>query len=193
MLTFVEEGHKYFWDGELWPSVTQIMEEEGISNFSKVPAFRLEAAKAWGTAVHRMCQFWDEGALDESKLSEPLKPVLAGWQKFRKDYGFNFTLGDIERRVYSLKWKFAGTLDRIPAERPDLLLDIKTSEEIAWSVGAQVSAYSICLEETDKIKIKERWAVILPFEGGYKIEPFAVDERATFLAALTLNKRKKRG
>lgn len=163
MLTFQEEGHKYFWGGNQIPSVTQILKMAGLSNgvVDEVAAMR-------GKMVHSACEFYDEGDLDEAQLDPLIVPYLEGWKQFRKDTGLKMEL--IEKKLYSYLG-FAGTIDRFSR---GMLIDIK-SGGVDWVTGLQLAGYEeliMCnFEEFKNYRIK-KFTVQLTDEGKYKMTEY---------------------
>ena len=145
MLTFREDTHEYRWNGKIVPSVTQIL--GGLYSFAGVPIEVLEAARERGTDVHRACQFYDEGDLDEDSLTDDVRGYLAGWKAFLRDCAPVF--GEIEQPVYHPTMGFAGTPDRNDVEflyqgerLQGAQIDIKTALETHPCFGVQTAAYS---------------------------------------------------
>src|SRR3990167_5379876 len=97
---------------EKYPRVTTILSKAGLISFSYLNPNVLKNAQKFGTAVHKTTELWDNGTLDISKLSAPLFPYLAVWQKFRADYKIQEFIA-IEKKVISEKWQYQGTLDRV--------------------------------------------------------------------------------
>lgn len=110
-LEFSEEGHCYKLSGVSIPSVTQVLQTAGLVDFSRVPLDVLEAARRFGTAVHKACELLDKGTLDERSLDPNLWPYLDAWSDFKKDYKPEFI--EIEKPICSITYRVAGTPDRI--------------------------------------------------------------------------------
>ena len=101
MIEFDEATHTYRDKGVLVPGVTSILSP--LSDFSFVNPDVLEAASAFGTAVHLACELWDNGQLDEDALDPALVPYLAGWKQFSEDWKVEWTM--VEERVTTLNIK----------------------------------------------------------------------------------------
>lgn len=187
MLTFDEESHSYAYDGAIVPSVTQVL--QGINNYSFNSDVTARAA-AFGTAVHKACELYDTDNLDMASLDEALRPYLNGWIKFRGDTGFVPTW--IELRVYSKKYRYAGTLDRIGTmKKKNILLDIKTGVPTK-TIGLQLAGYEIAAVECTQEKGLKRYACFLS-DTGYKLQEYTDhNDHAVFLSFLNCyNWRKK--
>lgn len=180
--------HIYTLNGLRVRSVTQILQEAGLVDYSHVPAMVLEAARKFGTAVHKATELYDLDNLDESILDNALRPYLDGWKKFRKDTGV--IIEAVEEMVCSEKYRFAGKPDRRVILDKRGILDIKTSFEMLPAVRLQTAGYELAYNEGRAVKDKShrRLAVLLNDDGGgYKIEEYRNKNDANiFLAALTI-------
>lgn len=186
MLTFDAEKHKYFIDGVEVPSVTRVLKEAGLmGTFSG----NCEAAMQMGTNVHLLLELEDKGELGD--YAPEYLPYLEAYRKFKRDT--KAQVKEIELRVCSETYRFAGTLDRIMA-LPGIglsLVDLKTGSPADW-VGLQLSAYQLAFnEEAAKTlgaaTVHNRFALYLNSEGKYKLSQHKDrSDKAVFLAALTL-------
>jgi hypothetical protein len=169
-LTFNAEDHSYYLDGVRLPSVTQILRGVGLIDFSHVPPERLEASMKFGTAVHRACELYDFNNLDEASLDPALRPYLDAWIKCRKDT--MMIIEAIEEKVVSVKYRFAGMLDRRVVMDKCGILDIKTSVDISPATKLQLAGYELAYNEMagNKNRSCRRWVVLLKDDGTYKIE-----------------------
>lgn len=141
-LTFEPEHHIYRWDGQVVPSVTQILQDAGIVDYSFIPRDTREMALERGRLVHLATAMYDEGDLDSETLDPVLVPYVQAWEKFRDETGFKPI--EIEKRGYNDKQRFAGTIDRIGRFRGRegrYVLDIKCGDYPAW-VRWQLAAYA---------------------------------------------------
>jgi len=153
-LIFKEEGHEYFFQGKKVPCVSDILSHFGISDFSKVNGRVLDAAKDFGTNVHKTCELHDKN--DLAGCDPAIKPYLNGWKKFKKSHPGEFDL--IEKPLYSKVWNFAGTPDRILC---NIEIDIKSGQpNIAHQI--QTALYKILINENlPELKVNGRIAVYL--------------------------------
>lgn len=194
MIKFVSETHTYTLDGQSIPSVTKVLKEAGLIDFSKVNPDILERALNFGTAVHLACELYDTNDLNETTLDNNLRPYLDGWIKFLKDTGFK--IESTEERVVSKKFWYAGTLDRRGTLSKRAVLDIKTGVDFGPATALQLAAYENGYNEDKPFKerIKERICVLLRNDGTYKMEVYKdKGDFSVFLSCLTLrNWRKKK-
>lgn len=149
-LQFDEATHTYTLDGEVLPSVTQILEGVGIIDYSHIPSSTREMALERGRIVHRVTQLDDEGDLDESTVDEAIVPYLGSWRRFRADTGF--VPNEVERRGHHQRFRYAGTRDRVgPMNGAAWLVDIKTNDAPEW-VRMQTAAYAAFDPEPRRFK-----------------------------------------
>ena len=189
----LDDNHIYRYGEVIVPSVTQILQGAGLTDFSAVPAERLETARKFGNAVHLALELSDKEKLDTDSLDPALEPYLTGWETFRQEYGLSFTA--IETQLYSSAYRFAGTIDRIGGWRIDdspLLIDIKSGVETP-AVAIQLAAYSILAKENGIKGNIKRLAVYLNGKGTYSVKEYKdKNDMNIFLAALSVyNFRRK--
>lgn len=187
-LEFDEALHKYSRNGMPVPGVTEVLESVGISDFTFVDPDTLEYAKQLGTAVHRVCEMYDNQTLDFNSIDPVVVPYLEGWKKFKADYDVEII--ENELRVYDPTYCYAGTLDKIVKilSGTRVLLDIKSGEKTR-AAQIQTSAYLRAFKyPTDGPGIMERWCIYLDNEGGFKRVIHRDYERdiSVFLGALSV-------
>jgi CRISPR/Cas system-associated exonuclease Cas4 (RecB family) len=70
----------------------------------------------------------------------------------------------IEKKLYSEKYHYAGTLDLVVKDKKQklVLIDIKTSNQISFDYLLQLNAYKVAFEEETKQKISKALVVRLP-------------------------------
>lgn len=175
-LQFNEETHTYTVGGVKLPSVTTIISAVGLYDFDHVSAETLAIAAERGTIVHTYVEWYEQGVLDESTID----PELAG---YFESYLATKAAGllpekpmAIERRVYSEKYKYAGTLDQMFGG--DWINDIKSGLPGAEH-GLQLSAYWLAEHENVTDKPRRLTATYLHRDGSvgdvidYRYEPLA--------------------
>ncbi len=198
MINFDASTHTYYEDGLTVPGVTKILSNAKMIDFSMVQPDILERALKFGTAVHKATELQDKENLDIENLDISLMPYLEAWCKFKKDTGL--TILSIEERVFSPRFRYAGTLDRrILLKRRHTVLDLKAGVDFHPASAVQLEAYKEAWNEGKPVKekIKDRIIVQLCPDGTYKFpnyEYYQKTDFAVFLAALTLhNWRRKHG
>ena len=81
MIEFRESDHSYWFDGIRVPGVSEIIEGAGLTDpnaqkyYTKFHADR-------GTAVHKACELYDKGILDEDSLDPEVVGYLEAYKKF---------------------------------------------------------------------------------------------------------------
>lgn len=172
MLTFNEEAHEYFWNGKPVPGVTTLLKP--LYDFSFVSEEDMDLACYRGTAVHKVCELYDLGVLNEPALDPAWRPYLDAWIKFKDERKFEVLLN--ERQVFHPLLKYAGTLDRYGLlAKTSTVLDIKTSASLSPAIGIQLSAYQEALiadPEWKGIRKMGRVAVQLKEDGTYKVQEY---------------------
>lgn len=163
VLGFDPATHRYTVNGQVWPSVTQILEIYDL--YRGVPRNVLDAAAAFGNAVHEACHLDNQGRLDNASLDRYLQPYVQAWRAWQADT--NAVIVASELRVVNHRLTYCGTLDAIARiGGVEHLVDIKTSVEIPPTVGAQTAAYA---EARGTPRIRRR-VVQLRADGTYRSE-----------------------
>lgn len=176
MLTFNEDTHEYFWDGDIVPySVTGILKAAGLIGGT----YYTEYSRTRGSYVHEATQFLDEGCLDWDSIDQAIEPYVMAYERFKTES--KFVPEHIEKRVYCPAYQYAGTLDRTgDLNGQDILLDIKTSEGSpkAWW-GPQLSGYNLAMGLS-----LPRFSLQLKRDSTYKLTEFKdPNDNQIFLAA----------
>lgn len=184
-LTFDPEAHVYRLNGEVLPSVTQVLEP--LISYDGVPSGVLRHAAERGTAVHLATEFWDDGDLDEESIDQEILPYVQAWQRFRAESGFEVLRSEV--RVYSERHRYAGTVDCIGVMRGRLVMvEKKTTAVLAAAAAIQVTAYRRAYNETCRPaeRIRHSYTVHLRRDGTYRLDEWTPDEDhwAAFLALL---------
>lgn len=184
MLTFNEAEHVYHYDGQPVPNVTSII--ENAYDFRFVNADALERARIFGTKVHKTTELHDLGRLG-GVLHPKLQSHLASWIQFREDNDVEII--ECEKRLYSKKYGYAGTVDRIVSIRGErFVLDIKTGA-VYVPHFLQSAGYIIAARENGLADSTSRRCSVYLDEENYEIR-FHIDpmDEAAFLGLLTYKK-----
>lgn len=172
--------------------MTTVIKSVGISDYSKVPADILRSKSELGSWVHEATELDDRRELDENSITTEIAPYLSAWRKFKHDFKPDFQC--VESRFASLKYGFAGTIDRnVSIKKSLVLIDIKTSLEEAWH-RIQLAAYLMLLKENE-IRPEKSFNVYLQNDGNYKtseeLKPSQLKEsESIFMHALNVHKWK---
>jgi len=145
-LTFREEDHTY-WDGDIeYPSVTTILQEEGLIDTTWFDDW----SRTRGIYVHKAVELYNKGELLEKDLDERLIPYLDAWRRFKENSDIEIIAS--EKIVYRKLWQYAGTLDifcKINGE--DSIIDLK-SGIVDASTALQLAGYAMTFENYYSIK-----------------------------------------
>ena len=209
-LSFEPKGHVYRWNGQVVPSVTQVLHQwirlewSGVYvntlSGATVDAVIFEAAGKVGKDIHIGAAYLLRGqGLDWDALSPDLVSPLKQCEVWVKLFSVKSL--HVEEPMYSERLVVAGTPDLICTLNGDAktiaLVDIKTGLANDM-VGAQTSGYEMIAREAKTIrKIIKRYSLVLPRDGSaYKFKPLDgyVDDATYFMACLTRhNYLRKRG
>jgi len=165
MLVFNEEKHEYLVDGERLPSVTEI-----INSF--LAPFQWDMSR--GRAVHKACQYYDEGDLDEDTLDVEVIPYFEGYKKFKSEHEIIWEA--IEKPVYHRVFRYAGTPDRwgmIDGTRT--LLDLKSGSVppfAKYQLAGYADMLDYNLERRVLFLLPYRYKLMLPFTDHRDIQGF---------------------
>lgn len=165
---FDEAAHRYRLDGEPVPSVTQVLGV--LDQFAGVPADVLDAAREFGTHVHKAVELDVLGALDEESLDPALAEYLAGWRAFTSNTGAKPVR--TEFRVASRSHRYAGTSDLL-VEMPGrsswrarssavTLVDIKSGAVPKLTAGPQTAAYAEAIFQQTGVRLRRACLQLLP-------------------------------
>lgn len=188
-LAYNDELHEYRLDGNVVPSVTQVLEpvrlETGGSDAQR------EYKRQIGKALDAAIQLSERQDLDYSTLSPEVLPYFEAWLAFKRDTGFRPLL--LQPKVYSRKLRFAGTLDllgtRVPDSlNPDELIDTKCTWAMDQVTALQTAGYAIAALESLGIRTKKRAGLQLLRDGKYKYHPFNdPNDEHVFKACLSIH------
>lgn len=142
---FDPENHEYFFKSEKRASVSQILQETGISgDYSRVSDFY----KNRGIAGHKMIELWHNKALDEDSIHKELREYYKSFLKFVEDNP-QYEVLETEKMFFSDEngdisemFKFAGTVDEIAKINGELcIIDNKFTSTISEAHFFQLGAY----------------------------------------------------
>ena len=131
-------------------------EAEGATN--KI----MKEAERIGTVVHGLVEDYLKG---KEIPTQNDKRVVNCWNLFLKWWeNQEYEPIEIEKKLYSKKYNYAGTLDLVVKDKEGnlVLIDIKTSNQISFDYYLQLNAYWFAYEEETKQKISKALVVRLP-------------------------------
>src|SRR6188768_3540237 len=167
-LQFEELSHTYHVNGEVVPSVTQVIKI--LEPYYRASEQVLRPYAQRGTEVHSLTEAYDKTPnFDPDDVAEDRVGYLLAWINFRND--FDFVPTHIEHRVYDPRFFYAGTIDRVGTVRGQLsVVDIKTGAKLGPAVGVQLAAYQHAFTEEE---LHGRYTVQLSGDGTYKVIEYA--------------------
>lgn len=187
-LVFHTDPHQYELDGELVPSVTQVLTRAGLIDFSSVPSHVREAALERGRVVHQAIHYLNERDLDVDGFRASFPHYLGyleAWGSFCAQRSFTAVLN--ETRVASRRHRIAGTLDCLGVlDGVAVLLDFKTGRPGDVAADLQTAAYlALALEWAEdgddqglrdflaRYPVVRRYGVQLLPTGSFRVEAYA--------------------
>ncbi|MBT9164865.1 MAG: hypothetical protein DDT23_00876 [candidate division WS2 bacterium] len=187
-LRFDPETHTYsLSNGQILPSVTQILQAEGLINYQGNNEWHMKRGKY----LHQAIKLHLEDNLDRDNLDPQLEPFLQGFEKFLKDTGFK--VEGFERPMYHNLHKFAGTPDLWGYLNGSMtVIDCKIGSFAPWH-PIQLAAYMELLRVSGIIILSGMNLYLN--NGKYNLKPVNARELqkglSVFLSALTLQQWKK--
>lgn len=158
-IIFDSVNHKYYKDGDLKPSVGEIVNFYLNIDLSNIPVETLEKAQNRGTDIHLMCDKILTGEDFETIYSKEYKD----FEYLRKKH--KIKANSIEGIVYAWtpQGDYCGTYDLYDS-KSKILYDIKTSYEKhieEWTLKTNLYRYAL---EQNKSQVKEIKIIYLPSE-----------------------------
>lgn len=165
---FIADTHTYHIDGEIIPSVTQLLKGAGLID----DTYYAPGAADAGTYVHQATALDDINELDFDALPPQYKGRCQAWRNFKEEACVTIPPASIERMFYHELWRYAGTCDRAGAQfgGADWILDIKCGQPEPWHV-LQLAAYAMCMPReggTAPMTLR-RACVYLREDASYKL------------------------
>ena len=120
-----------------------------------------EDAGLVGTVVHGLIEDFLKGK-DIPKQSDPA--VVNCWNLFLDWWNKQeYEVVELEKKIYSKKYNYAGTLDLVVKDKKGnlVLIDIKTSNFITFDYFLQLNAYKFAYEEETGSKVSKSFIVKL--------------------------------
>lgn len=129
-LSFDKEQHSFTGNGEVLPSVTQVLRDNRLTPdfYAMIDPWYLQR----GTMIHLACEYYDKGVLDEDTLDPAIIPHVEAYKTFRRDYSGVIT--GIEKRLWHPSLKYAGIIDRTIEGRICYSLHLKPKQKIPYKL-----------------------------------------------------------
>lgn len=143
VLAFEPADHSYWVDGVLRPSVTQLLEDAGLTpDYSLVPAATLQHARERGIHIDACCDLVDADDLDWRSVHPEAVPYVEAWMAFREYEGFTPLASQV--MLYHPTYGYAGTTDVVgvlPGARP-AIVERKATAKMAATYALQTAGYA---------------------------------------------------
>lgn len=209
-LIFYEKAHRYEVNGEEKPCVSEISRFASREVYGEVNQYTLDNAANRGSAVHKAAEVLDK--YGECEVTADIEGYVRAYVRFKKDFGVG-DYASIEKSLYSAKYDFTGTLDRVLVVTEQFAAAVKEKLGIELAVGAaviidlktssavqkvlariQLNGYWHLANENGYEKIAGLFILHLKVDGTYKLLPFEIDD-TLFMSCLNLHnafRKKKR-
>lgn len=178
--------HRYTYAGRGVPSVTQVLEDNGVADFSGVDPDVLERARWRGTEVHGSIRGLLGEITADPEAPDELKPYVDAAKRFIRDQSVEARVIESPAIGSHLGLRFGYTPDVVGFRRGEhVILDWKTgSPSRSW--GPQLAAYEIAERVLDGVQRKRIAVQLLP-TGNYRIHEYGdANDYAVWQAALYL-------
>lgn len=174
-LTFDADKHEYRLDGSVVPSVTQILAP--LYDFDRIPRDVLDRKRQIGVALDALIELDLKDDLDESSVDPSLEGYFRAWRLFRKEKDFKPL--ETQKRVVSLKYRYAGTPDAWGYMGNHIaLVDWKATYAMHPAVALQTAAYENACHETIAgwLRNPRRYGIKFREDGHYILTPYTKPE-----------------
>jgi len=182
MIIFRPDNHEYLIGKIKIPSVTQILQNEGLID---TYFFEPEHARK-GRELHEITELVDKGLTSIDGLPADYIPYIEAYISFLRISGVKILQS--EKRLYHELLGFAGTLDRyVSINGHEAIIDIKTGVKAKWH-PVQLAGYKI-LADTNNAKM---YCLYLEKTGKFKLVEYKDDikYKNIFMSALNIYKFK---
>lgn len=189
-LHFDAETHTYTLDGRRLPSVTEVLAP--LIDYSRVPQDVLEAARVFGSHVHKACDLFNRDELDFDSLDPALVPYVSAWKQFLEDTGAVVIAS--ETPVFHDQLGYAGTPDVVLAWGNRIVIpDLKSTAVVPPTVGPQTAAYAKAYQRMHGGREPERRCIQLNADGTYRVHAKReASDWSYFLSALNCYRFKEK-
>ncbi len=189
--TYEEDGHLYRnARGAVRPSVTQVLRDAGIFDYSRVDPVVLERKRLLGQNVH-LCtaEFDREGWVDETWLAEEAAGYFRAWLRFRRESRCEMLAIEQPMLRSVMGIEIGGTPDRVlRLGGRTYVADIKTctAQHPGWRL--QTALYEMMLTGVPRCGQMGRLVIQLLPDGTYRMPEEYDDpsDAGAAISALTL-------
>lgn len=190
-LIFNKKKHTYTVEGEVLPSVNQVLSGVGICDYSMIPEADRDRYFTRGTYVHKAMELLLRGELDWDTVDDSILGYVRAGEKFILDTGFKMIRQEIP--LYHSAYKYAGTFDAIgKIGDVAVLVDWKTGA-VLDHVKYQIGGYYNLLKANNMEEPLQGYGVELKANGKYKMSECwnNFENGNTFLSFLATYQRQK--
>lgn len=170
------ENHAYYDPSGKWtPSVTQVMQLCGLSDYSMIKPEVLENKRRIGSEVHALCADIDKyGAIDPIWVTEECKPYVDAYLLYRHEHNFEPQADLVEKPIIACVHGMAfGCTPDAPGKLNgiDAILERKCVEvpQGAWAV--QTAFQEFARYKSNRCGRSQRFALQLKKNGTYRVNP----------------------
>jgi len=183
------DHHRYFLGPVELPSLNRIMKAGGLADdFSGIPPMVLERKRTIGEHVHKACELYLKGDLDEGTVWNDALPYFVAFKRYHDSIG-NPKARATERPVCCRVRLFACTPD-VEWDHDGSVDEIKTSLKLSGYIGIQTAAQVIAI--AGEYDARPRRAVQLKKDGTFFVRALTdFTDYAAFDAALEVFRYKE--
>ena len=171
--------------------IDEIEKKQLVEGCKKAHRTLKDNAADLGTMLHALIEDFAKG----KTVPEPVNPILNKSFNQFKDWvkANNVRFIDSERKIYSKRFNYAGTLDLLADNGTKMLIDIKTSSGIWDEYYLQVAAYIQAINEEMDLGLRKGVIIRCGKDGVFEVkETDEFEENLQgFLGALRLYRRLK--
>jgi len=182
-LTFDPAKHIYRVNGLRVPSVTGLLKP--MQDWSHIPTAVLERKARLGTVVHKICELYALGDLDEKSVHPKAKPYFEAFKRFMDEK--QPVIHGTEKRLYNDELGYAGTMDldlQMMGRR--FVIDLKATIVHYPITAIQLAGYKRLMRVDSGLEPVTRAALKLGKDGQYNIKVYdSEDDWPAFKALLS--------
>lgn len=172
--------------------IDEVQKKELLEEARRLHTVRKTKAANIGTMIHEWVETYVKAKITAKQtpnlpMNEQMQNACNAFLMWEKETNAKFFHS--ERKVYSRKHQYAGTLDlEGEVDGKPVIIDIKTSSGIYPEMAYQTSAYLKAREEEEKKEYAERWIVRIGKDGVLETKLFKEHDKdfQAFLGALSI-------
>lgn len=202
-LSFDEESHIYMVNGNVVPSVTQLMKPLSEAKYANIPQSTLDNAAKRGTEIHSAIEFFVKYGFEEieSEYQGYFDAFKAWWRTLdnpsvlASEYQSYFAQGDEMSEIYGST--FAGTMDLVGFIGGAVtIVDFKSTSTISDMLcGVQLEAYAQILKSYGIVPERKLIVQLRP-DARYSVREYVPNDTlrwGVFRALRIIDNYKKSG